>query len=526
MNEEELPKWIQLILTRMTRSRKNKFLKYLDVCTKPEEHCRYMKNGTVSWSYGIERKDNRKYQYMPLSAMVKRCTITAWEPYSENRPDNLGRYNGVKIYYNIEPYRIWNEVMKKNDDKILDNTHGLSISNNEWRYSGLIKQRLKIKSMYTPIMLLYKELAEFRKMYRSWITKKLFREMINTKFKDNAVNMYYYSREHKKSKWVSKVRWGTLTVNECKIIAWGNKQAVTKLNEMIEDLDDDMTIVWDLDIGFDAIRTRTEAKIVKGNEMEESYIFSRDARSLGFLGHMFGLLKKERIRELEKEIIQDFAKKAGVEVLSPLINNSEMWKRLRNEIDKFNNYDGSNWQATVGLVLSSPISSIFYGWILLCSGTNTTSLEGILTAIMIAPYIWYKIKTMCSFGDDMMIDVDVGQGIKNFIYRDDNVGAKTFLGYDLNEERVRGVKVCLDNAEKMLSTNKGIKFITWKENIPDLQQKISLIIVYGFSDVTTPVQLNIDSKEYIKPSRIISAIDSRMWSEVVREFQTKYSEWW
>jgi hypothetical protein len=203
-----------------------------------------------------------------------------------------------------------------------------------------------------------------------------------------------------------------------------------------------------------------------------------------------------------------------------------MWKELNDNIETYFGYDGSNWQAVVGMLLASPISTIFYGWQLLCSGANTTSLEGILCMIICLSLVWPDVKKACLFGDDVMIDRDKGLGIPNLLARDETEHSKVFLGYNVAEKRAMGLKVCVDNSDKMLSTNKEYDGVAWKINEPTIQQKIALIIVYGFSEVTNPIQLNINSEEFYKPSRIMEGLEYDMWRACVAEFHEKFESWW
>ena len=241
---------------------------------------------------------------MPLSAMVKNVTIKKHESISRKAPYGDSYEIGTKIYYEMEPFQIFKEIYERNKHVIWGKTHGLSLSNNLWRYQNLLKQKGKIKQMYKLLTIMSEGLQEFRLEYRAWILDHLLLAMTKVKLKDAADNMYVYAREHKGSKWTRGIRWGTLTVEETKVVAWANQQAVVKLRMFIRKLDYNENLIWDLRIGFDSIRTRTELQNLEGNKANESYFYSRDARGLGFLSHIFGLLKHSEIRLMEKWIIE------------------------------------------------------------------------------------------------------------------------------------------------------------------------------------------------------------------------------
>ena len=203
-----------------------------------------------------------------------------------------------------------------------------------------------------------------------------------------------------------------------------------------------------------------------------------------------------------------------------------MWIWLQDNVERIFGYDGSNWQAIVGMILGSPVSLIFYGWQLLCSGSNLTSLEGILCMIAIIIFIWDDVTEIAAFGDDVMVNKDKGLGELNIIHRDKSEHEKVFLGYNLIEKRAMGVKICKDVAQKMKSSHKGIENVGWMINKPDLTVKIQILIAYGFMETTNPIQLNIDSKEFLKSSKLIENMDWKMWKACIAEYDEKFSKWW
>lgn len=520
----EIPPFVQRELDKMSRRRRGAFTNYIINSINCDLFCKILKLDTFSDTYQIPKKISKSIQGMPLSAMIKKCEIIKVRKI--NKLDYGRTMYGMEIQGRIESYKIFSEIYKLNNKKLWSNTRGFSLSTEEWRYQNIYKQKMKVKQKLELIRNLSNKSRNYRSLYRDWIINKLFKGIKLTKRRTRSLNLYKYAREHSKSKWQSGIRWGSLSLDECYVIAWVHEKAIDVLEDMIKKLGINETLVWDLDIGFDAIRTRSEINQLEKDMITEEYYYSRDARSLGWLSHLFGNLRKETIRMMEAEIITKFAKISGLKVMTPFLNNTEMWRELSNHSSKWYGYDGSNWQSVVGIILGSPISLIFYGWVLLCSGSNTTSLEGILTMIIVIGFHWLDVYEICAFGDDVMVDYNMQSGEKDFISRDELTHEKTMLGYNIESKRSMGLKICRDDSEKMQSY-KSWDEVRWMENKPDINQKIALIIAYGFSEVTNPIQLNINSEEYLKISRLISSIQDKMWNEVKDEFKSKhYDEWW
>lgn len=523
--EKLIPKWVTKILESMTRYRRGQFIRYLRVCLKVEQYCLIQRIGTVAWSYGIEQNKSRSYQYMPLSAMTAYCRIEKVDQITKQRDYSSGYDKGLRFHCYFEPYQLMKEIYNRNEGRLWANTHGISISHNPWRDQSLIKQRDKAKRMYKVVEQIMIGAKPFRLLYRKFLLDKLLSTIEYTPLSEASENLYYYSREHKGSKIMRKIRWGTLNLSECRVIAWAIKLGVGKLRDMIRKLGDDETIIWNLEVGFAAIRTRTEISTIDfgKNEFTEEVTQSRDARSLGFLSHMFGLVEKIKIREMEKQLIEDFAKKLGITVYTPFIHNGNMWKELITNSSSYFGLDGSNWQAVVGMVLGSPISLIFYGWQLLCSGSNVTSLEGLLS-MMITAVILFGINKGAFFGDDVMLDRDVAQ-VKDLVVRGSDTHPKVFLGYNIETEEVMGIKVAVDNSEKMIAKSR-LEDVKWQVNKPTLQQKISLLVVYGFMECTNGVRENMKSAEYIVKDDILVNMNQKTWKECLAQYERDYVDWW
>jgi hypothetical protein len=481
-----------------------------------------------------------RFTVMPLTGMVKDINMISCDR-GYVKDEYLGEVSCVRVNYSVEPYEILTNIIKRNEGESGPNHRGLNIANSAWKTNSLVKQKYKMKQnrglMESTYYANTERILKVREAYRNWIIKQ-FKYILNLNVERLIENMMSNLSSHPDSSIISGLKAKNMPMVVTSYLVRCLRLFVAQMLNILSDVDTfriNENIIWDfLKVGFETMRGKTKDFNYKDGNAEENFFESRDVVNLGPCSHWMWLMDHEKVRQEEAQIISVVAKICGLKVMSPLVNNQAMWRYLRTHWAQLKGFDGSNWQMWVGYFLAGPLSCIYRGWIMLASGSITTSLEGILCMILCVSIAFPTVKTICSFGDDVMVDDPELTGVKGFIEEGPEY---VFLGYDLKRECATSIKICQDKAERQfgakydeIKTGRRREGLLWRTSKPDHQTRVSLCIAYGFIDRINPLVFNEGEIDYWKPGRIGAKIRQSapdVWNDCVEEYTRKnYDTWW